>query len=203
MTHRFDIFSHEKFGRIVPGIKPVGDAYPLDRVKKYLRITGTDQDEVTKRLISAAAGIIEHHTTIVMASRTYTMFFDDWAGFFTINKFPVTALSSIKYFDVDNNQQTLVVDTDYWFSLNGDFARVTVDNMPVIFDDRYDAIEVAFVAGYADRFKIPDEHVELLEAVTKDLYDQRGLSETGVVNTEIQSPAIKSMLSNYSKRVFR
>lgn len=192
-----------RHGRIVQGVKPVGLAYPLDRIKKYLRITGTDQDQITKRLISAAVGIIEHHTTIVLQSRAYTMFFDDWAGFFTINKFPITALNSIKYFDVDNAQQTLTVTDDYWFSLNGDFARVTVDNMPVVFDDRYDAIEVSFTAGYTDRFKIPDEYVELLEIVVSDLYEDRNTAVTGVTNTEVKSQAVLNMLSNYSKRVFQ
>jgi len=184
--------------KIREGDKPKGLAYPIDRVKRYLRVTGTDQDEVIATLISAAVGIIEHHTWIVLQSRTYTLYTDEWHTYNDLQKFPVTAVTSVKYYDTDNSQQTLST-SDYWNDLHG--GKVTIDRFPNLYTDRDNAVEIAFTAGYATYHDIPDEYVGLLMLIVSDLYDNRHtVAPTNY--SEIQSPAIQHAMMNYTRRTF-
>ena len=194
--------------RVVAGNKPQGLAYPLTKVKEFLRVTGTDQDGVISRLINAAVDIIEQETWIVLGSRSYTLYMDHWYGdttsvekysdHFIIPKYPVTAVDSIKYYDTNNSLQTLAT-SNYDTSLNGNISRVEVTTQPNVYD-KYDAIEVAFTAGYADYFDIPDQFVELLELVIGDLYEQR---MTGTMaNVKQYGGMVSRLMDNVTKRVF-
>mgnify|MGYP003934281075 CR=1 FL=1 len=189
--------------RIVRGTKPQGTVIPLDRVKKFLRITGTDQDQVITQMINAAVDIIEQETWIVLQSRSYTLYMDDWyyergLDHILIKKYPVTAVNSVKYYDASNVQQTL---TDYYTSIQGEHARVYIQSEPTVYDDRFDAIEIAFTAGYASWQAIPDEFIELLQVVVFDLYEERS---TGVIgtNTDTYKGVVSRLMDNYSKRIF-
>ncbi len=187
--------------RITKGDKPLGLAYPIDRVKLFLRVTGTDEDQVISRLINAAVDIIEHNTSIVLGSRTYTAYMDSWSSFVLLNKFPISSIASIKYYDVSNNIQTLAT-SSYWSSLNGDHGRIIIDDQPVLFDDRFDAVEIAFVVGYADWHNIPDSYVELLEIIVADLYDNRQTGVIGAASNVVKNSGIANMLRNYDKRLY-
>lgn len=187
--------------RIVTGTKPAGLAYPLSKVKDFLHVTGTDQDDQISSFINAAVDIIEHHTLEVLGSRTYTLYMDNWSTCVEIDKYPVSAISSVKYYDDDNNIQTLAT-SSYWSSLN-DRALVYIQDQPTTYADRLDRIEIAFVAGYASWRAIPDNLVNTLCLIVADLYDNRSTVITGTVSNLVNSPAMKSMFMNYSRRVIR
>jgi len=191
--------------RIVRGAKPQGTALPLDRVKKFLRVTGTDQDQVITQMINAAVDIIEQETWIVLQSRSYTLYMDDWdyergLDHILLKKYPITAVSSVKYYDASNVQQTLST-SNYYTSIQGEYGRVYIQSEPTVYDDRYDAIEIAFTAGYGTWQSIPDEFIELLEVVVFDLYEERS---TGVIGTTTDNykGVVARLMDNYSKRIF-
>jgi uncharacterized phiE125 gp8 family phage protein len=188
--------------RIAPGNKQVGLPYPLDRVKEFLRVTGTDQDGVIAKMIAAAADWIEQNTWVALGSRTYTAYMDDFnAAENIIHRYPITAVSSVQYYDTSNVQQTLSAD-NYWTSLDTDISRIYFDNAPNVYDDRFDAVQVNFTAGYADWRDIPDQYVQLLMLIVSDFYDNRGTGVVGTVTSEVKSRAIKYLAESLSKRVF-
>jgi uncharacterized phiE125 gp8 family phage protein len=62
----------------IPGDKPQGLAYPFQKVKEFIKVTGSDQDAVISQMISAAADRVERATNISLLSRSYTMHQDGW-----------------------------------------------------------------------------------------------------------------------------
>lgn len=166
--------------KIVAGDKPIGLAYPIGKVKEYLRVTGTDQDAVISQLINSAVDIIEHETWIALQSRTYTLYMDDFTMAANgrlqpsalIHKYPVTAISSVKYYDTANSLQTMSA-SDYYTDIQNNLTRIYFKNTYNVYDDRYNAVEIAFTAGYADWHDIPDQYVQCLLALVHELYDGR------------------------------
>lgn len=166
--------------RIKAGDKPIGLAYPLSKVKEYLRVTGTDQDAVISQLINSAVDIIEHETWIVLHSRSFTMYMDDFtmltngrlAPSALIAKYPVTAISSVKYYDTSNSLQTMSA-SDYSTDIQSNLTRIYFENTYNVYNDRFNAVEIAFTAGYADWHDIPDQYVQCLLALVHELYDGR------------------------------
>lgn len=123
----------------------------------HLRLTESDYTAQLNRLSAAARASIENATNrYVCASRTVTLYLDKWpAGrAFEIRKAPVLGVTSVKYRDEDDTQQTLSSD-NYWTDIidNGP-ARVHLkDSEDWPTDSNSDGypnmIEVAFTAGYA------------------------------------------------------
>lgn len=185
--------------KIVPGDKPAGMPYPLDKVKEFLRVTGTDQDGVITRMINAAADMIERETWFVFGSRSYVGYFDDFPPEAIFHKYPVSAVSSVTYYDTNNAQQTLST-SDYWTDLTSDHARIYFENAPNVYDDRYDAVQINFTAGYANWYDYPDDYVQLLMIVVHDLYDNRMTNMMGN-NSQVQSKIVTNLMSSLSKRL--
>lgn len=80
-------------------------------------------------------------------------FFDIFHPTVTIDTIPIDTTSIVvKYYDQDNNIQTLAAD-QYTVKKNGADAYVTIDfdgdALPTLYD-RYDAVNVEYNAGYGD-----------------------------------------------------
>jgi len=71
--------------------------------------------------------------------------------------YPVTSVSSIKYDDSDNAEQTVSTD-DYYSNLGGVVPLVrAVEYWPVTMWNKPASVRVEFVAGYANTDEIPDD----------------------------------------------
>lgn len=182
-----------------PGDKPLGLAYPLSYVKEHLRVTGTDQDGVIGRMINAAADWIEHNCWIVLASRSYVGYLNEFRSEVAIPRGPVSAVSSVTYYDSDNAQQTLAT-SSYWSQLNTDNPRIYFEDTPTTYDDRYEAVQINLTIGYTQWENIPDEVVQLLMLIVSDYYDHRGTTAMAATHL-IKSPAIMRLAQNLSKRL--
>ncbi len=132
-----------------PGSEPV----TLDELKDYLRIDDTSQDDLLNVLIEAARVRVEQQTRRALITQTVTAVFADWPGDASDGLvLPVgnaAAISSVKYYDADNTQQT-VSSADYFLVAATQPARLIFKDAftsPDVFD-REDAVEVVFTAGF-------------------------------------------------------
>lgn len=183
--------------KIVRTSKPQGQPYPLGFVKNYLRVDGTSDDNVIGTLISAAAGVIYTETWIDLQTASYTAYLDDYADI-EIKRYPITEITSVKYYDVNGSLQTMSSGTDYEVDLNGDFAKVRFINTPALRDKEYNNIEIAFKSGYLTHYDIPEELTNAMLMLVKDWYDD----QRQVGKTKVDMPlAVKTTLNNMSKRV--
>ena len=190
--------------RIVRTQKPAGLAIGLEAVKTHLRLLGyDDENSLVASYVDSACEFIFQRTWKVIQSASYTAYLDKFESDVTIKMNPVTALSSIKYYDVDGVQQTMVNGTDYYYSLNGNFARIHFINEPTLEDNRYDAIEIAFTAGYSNQFDIPDDLIHCLKILVADAFNNRNSQTAGMSVNENKIPqSVDMILANNSLKDF-
>lgn len=188
--------------------KPAGLAYPLEVVKQHLRNNGYDgENNITSVYISAAVDDIARWTWKYLQSATYTSTLDSWdfetgeTDTVTIRMHPVTEVTSVKYYDVNGDLQTMVLGTDYYVSLSGDFARIRFENMPTLRDQPFDNIEFTIKCGYLTHFEIPEDLVNALLLLVSDKFENRQSLTSGMASNFNQIPmSIKSILDNNSLR---
>lgn len=184
--------------------KPAGLAYPLKPVKAHLRINGyDDENSSVAAYISAAVDDIKRWTWIDLQSTDYVAKMDCWETNIQIKQKPITEITSIKYYDVNGDLQTMVLNTDYHVSLHGNYARIQFENTPTLRDQPFDNIEITFKSGYLDHFAIPDDMVDALFMLVADKFDQRQSLTTGMSSKFNDIPmSVKSILNNNSIRDF-
>jgi uncharacterized phiE125 gp8 family phage protein len=124
----------------------------LDEAKRHLRVLNGEQDEHIQTLIAAATEYCEGRTgRSLRLSETVVQTYDCWPGCrIELNRQPVLAVSSLKYYDAAGVLQT-VASTNYrvhasrnaagWVEIIGDYSEPT-------HYDREDAIQLTYTAGY-------------------------------------------------------
>jgi len=147
---------------------PPSEPITTAEAKTHLRVTHTDDDAYIDSLVTAARGWIERQYDIAIGSQTITEYFDDWdVDQVRLSVGIVTSVTSLKYYDSDNAQQTL---TTIKSDLASKKARIVVNSdvtTPVVYD-RPNAIEVIYVAG-----DTPSPVVHAMKLMISDWYVNR------------------------------
>ena len=100
-----------------------------------------------------------------------------------INKAPLISVSSITYYDSDNNIQTLAA-SSYEVDIYGSPARFRIKTMPSVYD-RMNALQLNFVCGYANAAAVPQPIKQALYMIIGHLYENRQDVITGTQVNEI------------------
>lgn len=131
----------------------------LDEAKGHLRILGGDLDAEIQAALEAAVEYCETVTgRALRVSHTLTQKYCEWpSGPVEFDRQPVTAVSSVTYYDADGASQTLA-SSNYRLQAStlaagvlewdDDFTRPTLDS-------RDDAVTITFTAGYAALATVP------------------------------------------------
>lgn len=186
--------------------KAAGSAYPISRVKEHLRVNGYDDENgLIQAYLNAAVEDIRKWTWVHLQSADWTGYLDNWNDLdeseVMIKAYPITEITSIKYYDAGGVLQTMSSGTDYNASLNGSYARIYFKNTPTLRDQKYDNIEIAYKCGYASHFEIPDDLVDALFMLVSDKFDNRNSLTTGMASNYNDIPmSIKAILNNNSLR---
>lgn len=204
--------------RIIRTQKPSGTAVPLQIVKEHLRINGYDQENgLIETYINAAVDFIAQETWRYAQSASYTAYVDKWDSYIdkwdsyvyisdddlVIKRNPITEITSIKYYDTNGTLQTMVDGTDYYVSLNGNFARIHFENKPSLRNQTYDNIEVAFKCGYLDYYQIDDSIIQLVNILVADFFNTRNSMTLGVNVHEVVIPnSARAIIRNITLRDF-
>lgn len=122
----------------------------VTEMKEHLRIeTYSDHDNMVQSYIEAAAQSFENKSNVCLTSQTWKAFLskDEVVEYIYLEKYPITSITSIQYYDSDDSQQTMAV-SNYTASLNTRPVEIYFDTVPTVYD-RIDAMEITFVAGYS------------------------------------------------------
>lgn len=183
-------------------LNPVRTAAPtkvlltLDEAKLHLRADGTDDDTLIGFLIDVVTEQLDGWSgTLGRALLTQTWRSD--FRLFPVNRLrlpfrPVTAITSIKYYDTANVQQTLpatVYDGPLTDAL-GPYAILKFAQYWPIPYWRDDAVSVTFTAGYATADAVPKRIRAAALLMLGDLYENR---ET--VMTDLRAASVKIEMS--------
>ncbi len=148
----------------------------------HARIDGTEELLLAQGYIAAAREFIEGQTgraflaqTIKRTFKTFVDLSDDCHGRLTyLNRTPVTAVTSVKYYDESDVQQTLAT-TVYGVVTSAEPGFIYLksgQSWPAIYD-RPDAVEITFTAGASSASAVPPTLRHAIALLASHLYEHR------------------------------
>jgi uncharacterized phiE125 gp8 family phage protein len=158
-----------------PGVEPI----PLAEAKIHLRVDQSDEDDEIGRKIRSSRVYCEKISGLAFITRTLAGTLDEFptgnGGLLLLPHSPATELVSVKYYDVDGNEQTLDA-ADYEFDPHSKPARLrpTVGSSWPATETRFAAVEIQWKAGYGDTpTDVPEDIRSAMKLALGDLYEQR------------------------------
>lgn len=165
----------------------------LAEAKAQCRILSSDttHDTLLARLIVEAQRSIETYTGARLATETVQLSCDGFpAGYgiaakLDLGLYPVASITSVKYDDSDGDEQTLVLDTDYYENLGGMYPYISpVTYWPATKAYKPACVRVVMVAGYAmsgspEVSTCPEDLKHAVLMRVKEYFDNSGESVTG------------------------
>lgn len=171
-------------------------------LKTHLRVDGSDDDTFIDGLLSAATDMLEGPNGILggkaIGAQTwkYTTGRVSGSAALYLPITPATAITSIKYYDADNVQQTATTgDFDFYSNEDQAFIKPKTGNAWAAMYSRADAVEVVYTAGFAT---IPDTLTHALKLIVGHLYENREAVITGTITAELPL-AVDVMVSLHKK----
>jgi len=144
------------------------------QLKAHLRVTHDLDNDYIDLLQNAAIETIQDYTDKQILPATWTLLLDTFSTKIKIDKLPVASITSIKYYDTSNDQQTLATSV-YRSEVRTNPAIIdlkTDQEWPDVYD-RPNAIEIAFVAGYANAAAVPEAFKHAIKLIVGNLYSYR------------------------------
>lgn len=174
----------------------------LQESKTHLYLVNEDQDARVSLALSAAVDYCESVTgRVLRVSHTIVESYDGWpcspVGF---DYQPVYEISSVKYYDADNAQQT--VSSSNYRLVQGNTGAVLEFDQDYTFPttyDRSDAVQVTYLAGYSDVATVP---AAAKQAVLLKLQQDWGDVENTVQANALER-SIKQLLASVDTGAYR
>lgn len=145
----------------------------IEEAQNHLRVDSDDDIGYIEHLIYAA----EKHLNDVCGRRyvgeTYDLYLDSFVDkiYFPIG--PVASITSVKYQDGDDAEQTLTVDDDYYADIISDPSYIrAVNTWPGVYD-KPNAVVIRFVTGVTSPELIPLEFRQAVLLLIGEMYAKR------------------------------
>lgn len=204
-------WTHTGMVESAPAIEPVR----VDEFPAFARVDLNDDGDLIDAFLVAGRERVEAMTGRALISRQVVAYFDDWPenepdfigarrypraydlrGYLRLPRSPVTAVSSITYYDADNALQTLAA-SSYVVDTSSDPARVRLASgasWPEVYD-RPQAIAVAYTAGYgATAASVPRSLRIAVMAAALSIYEHRDMDIDVALRA---NPAVENLVAGY------
>ena len=175
---------------------PTFKAITVDEIKRYSRITISEEDTLVGELIDRAMIHLYRETSHISATTTFKVTQSDWTDMY-VDIFPYASIASVKYYDSNNTLQTL--DSANYRVFDGVYPwKVEFTSSPTLFD-RPDAIQVNAVCGYTEG-NCPDDYKHVLAVSVATWYEVRQGIVIGTIATEVPR-TLEFAVQAISKRI--
>ena len=173
--------------------EPVKEPISIEDLKNDLKVDSdlTADDALIRALGLAARKVAEQVQHRALITQTLELTLDDWPskGYFELPRPPLQSVTSIKYYDEDDNESTVnsstyLVDTDSEpgrVVLNADESWPSTTLRPA------NGVQVTYVAGYGDnQGDVPEPTQQAIRLLVGHWYENReAISSTGAVPKEV------------------
>jgi uncharacterized phiE125 gp8 family phage protein len=155
----------------------------LDDFKQHINWDADDdsQDTVMTAFIKAATEQAQQFTDRQFLNATWTVLLRQFPSRIALPKSPCSAVSSVKYYDLNNTLQTLSA-TEYKVKDGGAYGHHIVEfdgTIPAV-HDKPDAIIIEYVAGYgAAASSVPNALVVAIMIQAANYFANRESEQTG------------------------
>jgi len=124
--------------------------YTLDQFKADHVIAGTDEDARLTDILKRGLAYCEAEACKALTTQTWEMVFPCFKGWIDFPMPPLQSVTSVKYFDDENEEQTLAPSAYYTVTPYDSPGWIEpVNSWPSTYS-RPNAVTIRFVAGYAD-----------------------------------------------------
>jgi uncharacterized phiE125 gp8 family phage protein len=128
---------------------PSAEPTTVAEAKAHAVVDFDDDDTLIGALVSAARAHGEALTGRSWAEQTLEVVLDDFPVWeIELPRGPVTSVTSIKYIDIDGDEQTLEVGTDYTVDIDSVIARIVPVTYWPVSKQTINAVRVRYVAGW-------------------------------------------------------
>lgn len=177
---------------------PAAEPITLTEAKAHLRVTGTDEDTLIAALIAAARQNLDGRDGWLGRSlmpQTWELRLYAFPASITIPLPPLQSVDSIKYIDLDGDEQTL--DPALYQVVAGEPARIVPAYGQTWPSTRCqpEAVRVRFTAGYADAASVPAPIKAAILLNVGTLYRDRETVNIGNIVAEL--PTVSLLLSPF------
>ena len=174
------------------------DLISLDDAKLHLRVDHHDDDSLIDAIRKSSRKWAEKYAERSFLTQTWVRnldVFPDSSDVIELLNGPVQSVTTLKYFDEDDVQQTWGA-SNFRVDINSQVARIeAVDSFPDTFD-RIDAIEITYLAGETALANVDQEIITAVKVFIADLYQNR---ESFIKGTQVNMIDIVKMLLNQFK----
>ena len=190
-------------------VQPATEPITLVEAKAHLRVDFADDDTLITDLIIAARRYCEGHTNRVFITQTWRQNCDFFTNPIQLSVNPVISVTSLKYFDSANVQQTITDNDDnYQKDLNSDVAAIyegLVNAFPAVSANKINPIEVITVCGYGAADDVPEDIKSAIKLMISWLYETRTGVNVPMASMGTSTPlpeVVQNLLTSYRIRVF-
>lgn len=179
-----------------PSLEPV----TLIQAKKQLEISASDttHDDQISLLIQAAREQWEHDTDSAVLTQTLRVYADAFGDEFYLPRRPIQSITTLKYYDTLNAQQTLASSV---YSLNAAARTIQLKYQQVWPSSlaRWDAIEITYVAGYTSVALVPAIVKQAMLLLVGKYFENRDLLNNDLI---YKDSAYENLVSRYQRATY-
>ena len=184
-------------------VEPETEPITTAEAKSHLRVDFSDEDTYIDTLIATARKHCEKYTNRVFITQTWRQNLDCFTPVIKLKVNPVASLTSLKYYDTNESQQTL---TDLSANFQKDFLSDTatihegLTNAFPSIGSTINPIEIITVCGYGAASDVPSDIKHAIKLMVSHLYENReGVNVVvGGLAMQIEMPnVVKNLLAPY------
>ena len=146
----------------------------LAEIKTFLRIDGTDFDNILTPFIKVSRQIGENITGREFVEKEFKLYLDTFpqCNEIEVKKSKLKSITSIQYYDVNNALQTLS-SGDYYFTNDANYSSIYINN-DKSFPSTYDRKQAVIITFKVDYPNFPATLKQALLSVCAYLYENAG-----------------------------